>query len=167
MPRPQVVNITPLLQILQQEAKLIEKLLELSEAQSAAVIEQDIEHLQALIAEQETVVLQCRGLERERISAARAMAWAVQLPPSSGLLQIIGALPSGQKLPLARVRHHLLQLQQQLAQAQNRNRTLIENALHITKFHINLLTATALQTPAYGSNLTRIVNPAFYIDSHA
>ncbi len=165
MPAPQIANAAPVHRVLQQELVVMEQILTLTDAITDALMRQDIVLLQQLVAEKHRCILNGTRLDQERLAAAKSLAWAAGVPPTSSLWQVCQVLPKSARNALLALRSRMLNVHYRLQQAEDRNKVLLANAIHLTRFHIDLLTNAALHPAAYGTNLTRVANPAFYVDN--
>jgi len=123
--------------------------------------------LPALEERQRQVLEQQRHQETARIAATRNLAWGLGLervPPLSELLEALTPQDAG---ALAQLRDKLLDTHTQLERLNARNRILLNNMLEYVRYSLDVLTSAALQPARYGTNLTQIAAPSFYIDSKA
>ncbi len=165
MPAPQVANAVPVQRLLQQELAVMEQILTLTDAITDALTKQDIARLQELVAEKHRCIMNGTRIDQERVVAAKSLAWAAGVSPTSTLWQVCQVLPKAGRNTLLQLRSRMLNVHYRLQQAEDRNKVLLANAIHLTRFHIDLLTNAALHPAAYGTNLTRVANPAFYVDN--
>ncbi len=160
-------NPAALRRILQQELEAGKRLLALSIEETDVLINNNVERLAILQREQQRFLAEHQALEKARVDIVRDLAWMLgmdRVPTLSGLLP---ALPRHEQAALGKLRAQLLDLQAQIELIHARNRRLIENALDYIQFSLKMLTTAALQPARYGTNIARIANPAFYIDSKA
>lgn len=160
-------NPALLRRLLQQELALGKRLLTLGEAETEAIIANDIARLNQINAEQQACLEQQRALDKAREAAARDLAWGLgweRVPPFTELLT---RLPEREQSALSDLRLQLLAVQGQLETGNARNRLLLDRALDYVQFSLELLTSVALQPARYGTNLATLATPAFYIDSKA
>lgn len=165
MPQQTKVDTSTLCAIFQAELVLIKEMVQISLAQEKSVVTGDITLLQALINKLKECHLKGRMLELERVKISRKLAQSFRLQPTCNLMTLINSLPVEQRQPVLQLRLQLLEAERELKQSEERNKVFLDAAICCTQFHINTLTSAALHSPAYGSNLTRIANPAFYLDN--
>ena len=166
MPRP-TTSIATLRRILQQELQTGKSLVSLAEEASAIIIAGEAEKRPALEARQRQVLELQRVQEAGRIAATRDLARGLGMERVPTLSELLKALPPQQATALSHLRARLLDTQAQLVQLNARNRLLLDNMLADVRFSLEALTTAALQPARYGTNLTQIAAPAFYIDSKA
>jgi hypothetical protein len=160
-------NSTTLRRLLQEELTLSRHLLALAEEQTDVIVANDVKGLTRLQGEQQRCLNQQRALEKARIAAVRDLAWATGLDRVPTLKNLLPGLPAREQQALEQLRLQLLEVHSGLDRVHARNRYLLENALDYVRFSLEALTSAALQPARYGTNLTRVTAPAFYIDSKA
>ncbi len=166
MPRPNT-NPATLRRLLQQELTLGKQLAVLAEAESEAIIGNDIGRLEEIQREQRHCLEQMAALEAARMAATRDLAGMLGLDAEPTLSGLLPRLSPREREALDRLRRHLLETQARLEELNARNRRLLEIALEYVRFSLELLTTAALQPARYGTNLASVATPAFYIDSKA
>ena len=160
-------NIAALRRILQQEVISGNSLIALAEEASASIINGETDKLAPLEQRQRQVLDQQRIQESARISATRDLAWGLKLDRVPPLSELIGVLPPTDASDLAKLRGQLLELHTHLERVNSRNRLLLDNMLAYVHFSLDVLTSAALQPARYGTNLTQVSAPTFYVDSKA
>jgi hypothetical protein len=166
MPRP-TTSIATLRRILQQELLSGKILVALAEESSVIIIAGDASKLPAIEERQRKVLEQQRHQETARIAATRNLAWGLGLERVPPLSELLKALTPHDAETLAQLRSNLLETQSQLERLNARNRLLLDNMLEYVRFSLEVLTSAALQPARYGTNLTQVAAPSFYIDSKA
>ncbi len=162
-------NVNPIMlrRLLQAELRLLKSLLTLAEEQTEALMANNVQDLTRLQAEQQRCIEQQRALEKERVAVVRALAWEIGLERVPTLKNLLPDLPPREQGPMKQLRLQLLKVHADLGRVHKRNHHLLKNALDYVHFSLELLTSAALKPARYGTNLTRIAAPAFYIDSKA
>jgi flagellar biosynthesis/type III secretory pathway chaperone len=153
--------------LLQEEYLLCKRLLALAEQQTDALVTHNVQELTRLQGEQERCIAQQGTLEKTRTTVVRDLAWAAGLERVPTLKNLLPSLPPREQPPLEQLRLQLLEIHADLQKVHARNRHLLENALHYVRFSLDVLTSAVLKPARYGTNLTRVSSPAFYIDSKA
>lgn len=143
-----------LIQTLNEEAVVFERLLALSMKKTPVIISQNLEELQKITDEEQDVVIQVNRLEKKRDVCMNDIASVlnkdVQKMNLSSLITMMENRPDEQR-QLADVHDKLKNLTEQLKRANAQNEGLIENALELVQFDLNLLQAykTAPETANY------------------
>jgi len=158
-----------LIRALQQELALGKRLAALSNAQTEALVSNDVARVSALEAEGRVLVEQQTTLGQQRVEAARALASAVQLdaPPDKpvpSLAQIVLRLPLPEARQLIALRGEILRVEQEIQAVNARNRVLLQNALEFVEVSLYALTQLALRPARYGTNPDALAAPTFYVD---
>ena len=162
-----ITHTAPLRRVLQQQLKLSRQLIHLAEQQTDALIISDVARVAALDAEICACVAEQETFEASRVKLCRELAWNLGLDRVPVLTEMLPALPPQEQTALRQLRDELLMAHEELGILKARNLQLLENALHYVQFGLDVLTQAVLQPARYGTNLTHIAAPAFYIDSKA
>lgn len=166
MPKP-TTSLVTLRRILQQELLSGKTLIALAEEAGEAIIAGDAERLPAIEARQKQALEQQRAQETARIAVTRELAWGLEIQRLPSLSELMQALPPREAESLSLLRTQLLETHLRLEKVNSRNRLLLENMLDYVRFSLQALTTAALQPARYGTNLTQVAAPSFYIDSKA
>src|SRR5262245_46134886 len=118
-----------LLRILQQECLLLQRLVELSEAESEAILANDIAHLSTQELELRQRLDEQEALETSRRLAVRDLAYALNLEGIPAFSTLLSHLPSREREQLIRLRTQILDAQARLDTLTKRNRILLANVL--------------------------------------
>lgn len=143
-----------LIQTLNDEAVVFEGLLALSMKKTPVIISQDLEELQRITDEEQDVVIKANRLEKQREVCMNDIASVlnkdVQTMNLSSLIKMMDNRPDEQK-QLADVHDRLKTLTDRLKSTNAQNEALINNALELVQFDLNLLQAykTAPETANY------------------
>lgn len=166
MPR-QNVNTMALRRILQQELLIGQRLVELSEAETEAIVANNISRLSTLELELRQRLEEQETLETSRLVAVRDLSWALGLEAIPTLTGLLSALPASERAALSQLRSQILETQAQLDRLTARNKNLINCVLEYIRFSLSMLSEAALSPARYGTNLAAVSTPTFYIDSKA
>ncbi|MBO4807580.1 MAG: flagellar protein FlgN [Lachnospiraceae bacterium] len=143
-----------LIDVLEKECSEYEGLLTLSQNKTPVIVSGDLENLQKITDEEQDVVIQVNRLEKKRDVCMNDIASVlnkdVQKMNLSSLITMMDNRPDEQR-QLADVHDKLKNLTEQLKRANAQNEGLIENALELVQFDLNLLQAyrTAPETANY------------------
>lgn len=164
MPRPNA-HPSALRRVLQQELALGQRMLTLAEDQTEALVENDLDRLNAIQADQQRAVAEHEPLEKARQALVRDLAWMAGMDRAPNLAMLMPHLPHREQETLGRLRRQILDVEMQTQRANARNRRLIESALEFAQFSLKVLTTAALQPARYGTNIATLAAPTFYIDN--
>lgn len=161
-----------LIDVLNKECSEYEVLLELSRKKTPVIVSGDLEKLQKITDEEQTVVSRIHNLERRReevtADIANVLNKDVKILKLSNLIDMLAARPAEQKI-LATAHDRLQASVRGLKSANEQNRELISNALEMVEFEMNLIHA-AKSAPAtanynrgaYNAGSTMgVTNPGF------
>lgn len=129
--------------VLREEAQALESLVVLAQTENEALVAMDHEALLASLGEQDAFVGSLARLDRERSTAAAALAAALGTPEEATLLELCQAMPEELAEEGRRLHDEIQQLAGQLAELNRENDVLIRQALHQTQHSIALLTGIA------------------------
>lgn len=131
-----------LLDILEQENKEYEALLELSMKKTRVIVMNDVAQLTAITEEEQQEVDRIRALDKEREEVMKDIAGVmnmdVQTLKLGKLVEILAGRPQEQKR-LAAVKDALHVTTQNMARINAQNKELLENALELVEFDLNLV----------------------------
>ncbi len=143
--------------ILDRESKEYEDLLEVSLRKSSVIVKGDLEALNAITEEEQQAVVRINRLDKEREKimndVARVLDMDVKELKLSDLLQVLERRPQERQKFAAsydRVKRAVLRMKE----VNEQNRQLVEDALEMTRFELNMLQAmrSAPETANYGAN---------------
>jgi len=145
-----------LIQTLNEEAKVFERLLALSMKKTPVIIAQDLAGLQQITDEEQDVVIEVNRLEKKREVCMNDIASVlnkdVQTMNLSSLIKMMDNRPNEQQ-QLAAIHDKLKSLTEQLKRTNSQNESLIANALELVEFDMNLL--QAYKTPPKTANYNK------------
>lgn len=131
-----------LMDILEAEHEQYKLLLDLSMKKTNIIVQNDIVGLQAITDEEQLLVDHINALDKKRgetmADIANVMNKDVQTLKLGDLIQILEARPNERKR-LAAVRDGLHEVTQNMARVNNQNKELIENALELVAFDLNIV----------------------------
>lgn len=141
--------IEELIDVLEQECVIYEDLYSVSDTKTQAIVKGDIESLQKITENEQEVIEKVLALEKRRQGIVDNIAVVLNQRSKSltiaDVVRIMENQPEFQK-PLSVLHHRLRTVVIKLQQVNAQNRELLENALEMTEFNINVL-QTAGQAP--------------------
>lgn len=146
-----------LILILEEEEKEYQILVGLSRRKSTSIIKSNLEELNAITAEEQTVADRVSGLEKRRMIALSDIAEVINRDVNhlnlKVLTEMLGSRPDEQK-KVAAVHDKLQQTLREMVNINEHNKMLLKNALEIVEFDLNLARAmnAAPQVANYNGN---------------
>lgn len=141
--------IEELMDVLEQECHIYEDLFRVSDTKTQSIVKGDIEQLQKITENEQNVIDKVLVLEKRRQNIVDNIAVVLNQKTKAmtiaDIVRIMEGQPEFQK-PLSELHHRLRSVVSQLQQVNRQNRELLENALEMTEFNINIL-QTAGQAP--------------------
>lgn len=141
--------IEELMNVLEEECVIYEELFRVSDIKTQSIVKGDIGQLQKITEKEQDVVDKVLVLERRRQNIVDNIAVVLNQKNKSmtvaDIVRVMENQPEFQK-PLSELHHRLRTVVMQLQQVNAQNRDLLENALEMTEFNINIL-QTAGQAP--------------------
>ncbi len=141
--------IEELIDVLEQECTIYENLYAVSDTKTQAIVKNDIQELQKITDQEQAVIDQVLVLEKKRQTIVDNIAVVLNYKGKDMTVADIVRVMEGQpdfQIPLSRLHHRLRNVVMQLQQVNTQNRELLEDALEMTEFSINIL-QTAGQAP--------------------
>ena len=133
-----------LIDVLYKEAKEYETLLGLSMKKTPIIVASKVEELQKITDEEQEVVGRIHGLDKERISVTKDIANVlnkdVKTMTISDVVKVLDKRPEEQR-KLQDAQNKLSEVAKQLQRVNNQNSMLIEKALELVGYEINLYQA--------------------------
>ncbi|MEW6749566.1 MAG: flagellar protein FlgN [Candidatus Latescibacterota bacterium] len=144
-------GVVELVELINEEIRLFDHLLDLLHAQQEAIVANDLEALEASVQEQQRVAAEARRHEarRSRVVDELSGRLEVQAGPG-GLRRLIGVLESGPGEELARMRQTLIDLNRRIRAASDNNAFLIRQSMRYTERCLDILTGQAGGRGLYG-----------------
>ena len=143
-----------LVEVLDQECTLYEKLLGLSSRKTTIIIKGDLEALAEITDEEQCIIGSIQGLEKKRIIAMKDIANVLNKDVDSlkltELIQILDKRPADQK-NLAVQRDRLVGVAENVRRVNGQNQQLLESSIEMVQFEMNIIQAAkrAPQTANY------------------
>ena len=143
-----------LVDILDKEGTLYEKLLGLSSRKTPVIVKGDLEALAKITDEEQCVVSDIQTLEKKRIEAMKDIANVLNMDVNSlkltDLIQVLEKRPEDQK-KLTVQRDRLTQVAANVRRVNGQNQELLKSSLEMVQFEMNIIQASksAPQTANY------------------
>lgn len=143
-----------LMELLEEEAKGYEELLEISKQKTKVVVSNDVNELLKITEIEQPVVDRVNAIDKKRIATMRDIANVMNQDVESltlpVLVQMLAQRPAEQSR-LSAATDHLKQLVRDTARINEQNRELIGNALELVEFDLNIIRGlkAAPQTAEY------------------
>ncbi len=141
--------IEELIQVLEQECLIYEELFRVSDTKTRAIVRGDIGQLQKITDNEQNVVDEVLILEKRRQNIVNDIAVVLNQKNKAmtvaDIVRIMEGQPEFQK-PLSELHQRMRSVVSELQRINGQNRELLENALEMTEFNINIL-QTAGQAP--------------------
>lgn len=141
--------IEELIDVLEQECIIYEDLYSVSDTKTRVIVKGDIEELKKITENEQDVIDKVLVLEKRRQNIVDNIAVVLNQKSKAmtvaDVIRVMENQPEFQK-PLSELHQRLRTVVMQLQQVNARNRELLENALEMTEFNINIL-QTAGQAP--------------------
>ena len=145
------ILIIRLIEIINAEIRSFHKLLELLQAEQAAIVEDDVEGIEKCVIEQHQVSAQAQMLEVERIQVVEDLSQGLDVDTDNvSLTRLIQFLEKNQGEELAGMREVLLDLNQKIRQANENNAFLIRQSMRFTDRCLDILTGQPGGQRTYG-----------------
>ncbi len=143
-----------LIDVLDKESSEYEVLLALSQRKTPIIVSGNLENLQKITDEEQEVVSRVSQLDRKRMEVtadiANVLNKDVETLKLANLIEMLGGRPAEQKV-LAESHDRLQIAVKELQRVNEQNRELLQNALEMVEFEMNMLQAmnTAPETANY------------------
>ena len=133
-----------LIDVLGQECKEYEGLLDLSQRKTPIIVSGNLEDLQKITDDEQDVVIRINHLEKQRVETTKDIANVLNKDVDSlklsNLIEMLAGRPAEQE-KLAAVHDELQTVVHTLRHVNEHNRELLENSLEMVEFEMNLLQA--------------------------
>ncbi len=146
--------VETLVDVLDRECSLYEKLLGLSSQKTTIIVKGDLKALAEITDEEQYIIGDIQGLEKERTTAMKDIANVLNMDVNSlkltDLIQILGKRPVDQK-NLAVQRDRIITVADNVRRVNGQNQELLKSSLEMVQFEMNIIQAakTAPQTANY------------------
>ena len=138
-----------LVDVLDKECTMYEKLLGLSSRKTTIIIKGDLKALAEITDEEQYVISDIQGLEKQRVTAMTDIANVLNMDVNSlkltDLIQVLEKRPTEQK-NLAVQRDRLAQVADHVRRVNGQNQELLKSSLEMVQFEMNIIQA-AKQAP--------------------
>ena len=146
--------VETLVDVLDRECSLYEKLLGLSSQKTTIIVKGDLKALAEITDEEQYIIGDIQGLEKERTTAMKDIANVLNMDVNSlkltDLIQILEKRPVDQK-NLAVQRDRIVTVADNVRRVNGQNQELLKSSLEMVQFEMNIIQAakTAPQTANY------------------
>ena len=134
-----------LIEVLNQESDEYEKLLELSQKKTPVIVSGNLENLQKITDEEQVLASSIANLEKKRIEVTADIANVLNKDVATlklkNLIEVLAGRPVEQKA-LASAHDRLQSSVRGLQRVNEQNKELLENALEMVQFELNLVHAS-------------------------
>ena len=143
-----------LVDVLDKECTMYEKLLGLSSRKTTIIIKGDLKALAEITDEEQYVISDIQGLEKQRVTAMTDIANVLNMDVNSlkltDLIQVLEKRPTEQK-NLAVQRDRLAQVADHVRRVNGQNQELLKSSIEMVQFEMNIIQAakSAPQTANY------------------
>tara|TARA_B100001123_G_scaffold255513_1_gene284981 strand:- start:241 stop:744 length:504 start_codon:yes stop_codon:yes gene_type:complete len=145
------ILVVRLIEIINAEIRSFNQLLELLQAEQVAIVDDDVEGIEASVAQQQEISGEAQMLEAERIQVTGEMSSCLGLEPESlSLNRLIQLLERNQGEELAGMRGVLLDLNAKIRKANENNAFLIRQSMRYTDRCLDILTGQPVSQRTYG-----------------
>lgn len=124
-------------ELLEQELKILEELLVISEEKTEILVENDVEKLESVLPKEEELIKGIVSLENERMSVLNNWGVAMETPISD----IINKVPEGSE-ELKELGDKLSDVMSKLKRKNDLNNSIMQENLDWLDFNLNLITST-------------------------
>lgn len=133
-----------LIDVLNQECKEYEGLLDLSQRKTPIIVSGNLDDLQKITDDEQDVVIRINHLEKQRVETTKDIANVLNKDVNSlklsNLIEMLAGRPAEQE-KLAAIHDNLQRVVHTLQQVNEHNRELLANSLEMVEFEMNLLQA--------------------------
>ena len=129
--------IEELMNILERENEEYQKLLEISKVKTGVIIKNDIQELSKIIEEEQAVVGRITPLDKKRVECTNDIATVINRKPETLTITRLMELMEGKRL--AELHDKLHDTMTQMTKVNEMNKGLLQEALDLVNFDINLL----------------------------
>ncbi len=145
------ILVVRLIEIINAEIRSFNQLLELLQAEQVAIVDDDVEGIEASVAQQQEISGEAQMLEAERIQVTEEVSSCLGLEPESlSLNRLIQLLERNQGEELAGMRGVLLDLNAKIRKANENNAFLIRQSMRYTDRCLDILTGQPVSQRTYG-----------------
>ena len=143
--------IVRLIEIVNAEIRYFNRLLELLQVDQVAIVDDDVEGIEASVSQQREISAEAQMLEAERIQVIEEISRCLELEPESlSLNRLIRFLERNQGEELAGMRQVLLDLNTKIRKVNENNAFLIRQSMRYTDRCLDILTGQPVGQRTYG-----------------
>ena len=143
--------VVRLIEIINAEIRSFHRLLELLQTEQAAIVDDDVEGIEASVVEQHEVSAEAQMLEAERMQVVEEMSRGLDVEPDNlSLTRLILFLEKSRGEELAGMREVLVDLNDKIRQANENNAFLIRQSMRYTDRCLDILTGQPVGQQTYG-----------------
>ncbi len=143
-----------LVDVLDKECTMYEKLLGLSSQKTTIIIKGDLKALAEITDEEQYIISDIQGMEKQRVTAMTDIANVLNMDVNSlkltDLIQVLAKRPTDQK-NLAKQRDRLVTVADNVRRVNGQNQELLKSSIEMVQFEMNIIQASkrAPQTANY------------------
>lgn len=137
-----------ILKLMQQQTANLQELLELTEQKQKMLLDNDIDGLNEIVAQEQLLIATVGKVEQDRQEVFADLAETFKLPPDATLQEILPQCPEEMAEDLRLNGQQMSLIMEKLANLNKQNVALINQSLEIIHYSINSLVSTR-QRPAY------------------
>lgn len=143
--------VVKLIEVVNAEIRVFNHLLEVLQQEQRALLDDDLQGIEASIAAKQEAAEEARRLESERTLVAQKLARRLELEPgNSTLARLIEAVEGWQGEELTRMRQTLLELNQKIRSTNENNAFLIRQSMRYTDRCLDILSGQPGNRGVYG-----------------
>lgn len=139
-----------LARLLDKEAEIYEKLLEISERKTKIIVESKVAELESIVKEEQDHIAEIAKLEEERESLVQSAAESTGKDAKElNITELVSMLPDDEAAKLKNSSRNISMILNNLKNINEINGKLIKNALEYINFSINLLSGSSVSVSNY------------------
>ena len=143
--------LSELVEVINEEIRAFHRLLTSLEEEQRVIVEDDLEGLERIVADQQELAVCAHQLEARRIQLVDELATRLDLEPDNvSLSRLVEVLEGPHSEELAHMRQQLLELNTQIRATSENNAFLIRQSLRYTERCLDILTGQQVQRGVYG-----------------
>ena len=145
------VLIGELIEVINEEIRAFHKLLASLREEQKVIVEDDLEGIEQIVAEQRQLAICAHQLETRRIQLVEALVARLDLEPDNvSLGRLVEAVEGPHGEELAHMREQLLQLNARIRITSENNAFLIRQSLRYTERCLDIITGQEVERGVYG-----------------
>jgi|TARA_B110000196_G_scaffold303175_1_gene298804 flagellar biosynthesis/type III secretory pathway chaperone len=140
-----------LIAVINEEVRTFHRLLTSLQEEQRVIIEDDLEGIEEIVAEQRQLAVYAHQIEARRIQLVNELALCLDLQPDNvSLSRLVEVLEGPHSEELANMRGQLLELNSQIRATSENNAFLIRQSLRYTDRCLDILTGQQVERRVYG-----------------